>query len=310
MQQITFGQSIGFSLKNERDINKILHKVRLQFGCEFEKNLEKYDVHKHYSTVSNNKDYMCMLQPMGQRMHMYLHDKSCIFIYKYKNTTKVVYTYLNIDSSFFDSLFEGCLVRHTDKKTYTFNIFHVWGYKGKYMHDILLHERLSIIQQFVNAHMYDANIDPFKFIDVPYCSLAKLGPWKLIPDTAYAIVFVPVKNNDNKRLMHILYKRYTSIPTNIITKCDNSDDTLHTSHDTITTETANIQSYFKVSKTELPDVYELIPMDSAYASDTPIIAGVPTMKASMKLRELSADEQHPAWMFEYVETFKRWIPVT
>lgn len=249
---------------------------------------------------------------------------------------RIILTRGQFDDCIFDNtLVEGEMVKDV-KDQWLFLINDVIMYKGVYLKDIPLPERLSCAYEMLeNYYKPDTIMDVCsyqvkKYVKCTRSAIRKIIEFsKLLPYTSRGIYFVPHSMkykpkliNFNDDLIKAVYRKVKDVPDFVekisepvdsdVNVCVNARiDVVVTNHqETTTPELDENSKLVWLRKTDQPDIYDLY--ENENSQEKYGIAYVPTMAISKMLRNVFKNINvvtSVCFLCKYDTNFQKWVPI-
>lgn len=315
---ISFCDKIGYNIKSNDVKKQILEDLEKRFNIKIlSKHYELYDDNTTIQKLTKNP-HMMSLRTNGNIYYMIL------FKYGETNMTlmidkkiqqgyflpRIIIVRTGFDEALYTNytIFEGEMVKCRDN-SWNFIITDIITQKGKMFKDVNLMKRINIIYDILDEQYKEGPIDVFKIKVKKYFNYSEVKEMMCIKDTlpytTRGILFKPMFQKFKDILLN-----FDATLIEKVNSCKNSNNKNNSKHNNRVTKPDTIyeDKYFDVKKTNKPDIYELYDNDEFVD-----IACVPTMKASMLLRDAflsNKSMEKRRLLFTYNNRFThKWVPV-
>jgi hypothetical protein len=338
---ISFGDRVAWNIKCNSTKDMILNEISDLYGIRI--------IQKHYfkldeSNINHLKKvpHLISLRTNGNRYYIYFtkyNDVEIIYFIDMKIHTGYDKPRIILARGFFNktvftnTLIEGEMVK-TNENKWIFIINDIIAYEGKKLDNLILPERLKIIYNLLNdKYTPDKIVDVCEYKVKSYYYLSKISLNELIEKSkilnytsrglyfsSYYLKHKPKLYNFDEKVIISVQKKlkditeFKEIPTqlsltpitsnfiitsNIITKEENKqEDTEY--------------KYLWISKTDDADIYNLYDNFNILTSKKIGIALVPTLRESIKLRNVFKDKNLTftiKYKCKYNDKFSKYHPV-
>lgn len=339
---ISFCDRISFNIKSSDTKDIILNSL--------EKNYSIRILQKHWYPLDEEQfKYICKtphLVSIRSNGNPYF-----LYFTKYEDVNQIMYIDKKVQpgyekpriilskGQFDDEIFENTLIEgemvKDNKNQWIFLINDMLLYKGKYLHNIELQDRLKNVYEMLEKHYKsDDTMDVCQYQVKKYVSCNKESIIELLkfneelPYTNRGLYFTPLtfKNkpkliNFNDKLIKTVFRKVKDNPQ-FIEKSDievnKNIDNIHIPYSTLTKTEIPIdditvqdnEKIFWLRKTEQPDIYDLYEKENSLEKIG--IACIPGIKTSKMLRNIFKDLNVAisiCFLCKYNERFKNWEPI-
>lgn len=339
---ISFCDRISFNVKSSDTKDLILNSLEKNYGIRI--------LQKHWFNLDDeqlkyiiNVPHLVSIRSNGNPYFLYFT--------KYEDVNQIMYIDKKVqpgyekpriilskgqfdDVIFENTLLEGEMVKD-NKNQWIFLINDILLYKGRYLQNVELQDRLNYVYEMLENHYKPDNIMDVcqyqvkKYVACNQESILELLHFnEQLPYTNRGLYFTslnfkykPKLINFNDKLIKSVFRKVKDNPE-FIEKIDNNDlnknkENIHVPTPTVTNkeiiDNIEVQENEKIlwlRKTEQPDIYHL------YEKDTSLekigIACIPGIKTSKMLRQIFKDLNVAisiCFLCKYNVEFKNWIPI-
>jgi len=336
VSEISFCDKKALNIKSDDFKKSILDELNSLFNVNI--------MNRHYEILNsknivhlNNNPYVIGIKSAeGNSYYLYCfkHNdvNTCIFIDRkvckgYSYPRMICVKYLFDDCVFNNTLFEGELIKYSDKD-WVFMCNDIISYNGTHFTNVNLVKRLNIIGEILEKNYNHDNV-----LDICRIKVKKYFDYndydKIINE------FIPALTYKSKGLIfksiHLKFPTYLYLfdqnqqkqikpnqiktqqptqPTQSSSYKQPSSPVQKTKEEVeISLDLTTIYD-FKIVKGDKPDTYILYKMDDSSGNESKVgLIGLPTLKVSKMVRGLFLDNKRESVIkCEYNDKFKKWIP--
>jgi hypothetical protein len=347
LSRISFCEKIGWNIKDIKFKEKILNEIELNYNVKIvQKHFEKFEINKSIDKI-NKFPYLISLKSNGNPYLLYLtrinNINQIIFIDKKIQSNYTIPRIILSNFLFNDELFNGTLIDgemiKLEQEKWLFLINDIYGYKGNYLGEKKINERLNILyNMFKNEYKYDSfDICCFQIKKYFNCNELEYLINDFTPKLPYkcrGIYFYPIYldkinilyNFDDsliKDTIRVKYQKNNVILNNDIEKIKHNDkkdeminiekvkEIIIENNDININIDNNEQMYkkFYIEKTNLVDVYNVYDLKNKKLD---IMISIPNLKTSKMMQEIFQFKNfNIKVLFEckFNEKFNKWQPI-
>lgn len=341
--EISFCDNTAYNIKSDDTKKYILEKFENVYNLKIiTKHYDKYEQDasdKLFSNLNKNPHLLCV-RSNGNPYFLYLTNLNfvnyCIFIDKKIQQgyyyPRMIITHFHFDDTLFtDTVFDGEMIKMNGEK-WVFMINDLIVYKGQHLKELNLVKRLNTLYTSLKKEFYPDFMDISRIQVKKYFTYDEIDKLRdhidnKISYSCRGIYFRPLFlrfrdiliNFDDSLIKKVERNKYKHT-NNFLLKDDINDNTSNSSKSETDLPSLDIINdnveitncnKFLVRKTNIPDVYEIAPVDNP---DTDKIQNlcIPTMKISKYMRELFIKKNmidRIEMTLEFSDKFKKWIPI-